>query len=148
MTYKNITEKAVRSIGSVLSVSKKFGFRSSQSVANWIINDRVPSQRVIALCEMGGWVVTPHELRPDLHPNPTDGLCCGVPSAPDRQIAGGCQPGMSDLVSASVRESAEAHCAAISNAPLAVREREAIEAIEALAPFAPGHRVLILPRAE
>lgn len=74
MTYKNITEKAVKTIGSVLAVSRKFDFKSSQSVANWIIKNKVPSERVIKLCELGGWVVTPHELRPDLHPTPTSGI--------------------------------------------------------------------------
>ena len=62
-SYKNITEKAVRSIGSVSAVARKFNFKSSQSVANWIIRNRVPSERV-----------TPHELRPDLHPTPTSGI--------------------------------------------------------------------------
>jgi len=74
MTYKNITDKAVRSVGSISAVSRKFHFKSAQSVANWIINNRVPSERVIPLCEFGGWAVTPHELRPDIHPNPTDGI--------------------------------------------------------------------------
>lgn len=73
-TYQNITEKAVKSIGSVSAVARKFGFRSSQSVANWIIRNKVPSERVISLCQFGGWVVTPHELRPDLHPTPTSGI--------------------------------------------------------------------------
>ena len=59
-SYKNITEKAVRSIGSVSAVARKFNFKSSQSV--------------IKLCEFGGWTVTPHELRPDLHPTPTSGI--------------------------------------------------------------------------
>jgi DNA-binding transcriptional regulator YdaS (Cro superfamily) len=72
--YKNITEKAVKTIGSVSAVSKKFEFKSPQSVFNWIIRNRVPSERVIRLCELGGWTVTPHELRPDLHPTPTSGI--------------------------------------------------------------------------
>lgn len=46
---------------------------SQQTVFKWLKN-RVPSERVIPLCELMEWEVTPHELRPDLHPNPTDGL--------------------------------------------------------------------------
>ncbi|EHO5627740.1 helix-turn-helix domain-containing protein [Salmonella enterica] len=140
-------DKAINAAGGKSRLALAIGIKPS-SLSRWVVRyqGRVPAERVQQIFQLTG--VTPHELRPDLHPNPTDGLCCGVPSATDRQIAGGCQPGMSDLVSASVRESAEAHCAAISNAPLAVREREAIEAIEALAPFAPGHRVLILPREQ
>ncbi|EFI6576895.1 helix-turn-helix domain-containing protein, partial [Escherichia coli] len=34
----------------------------------------VPSERVLQLCELGNWSVTPHELRPDIYPNPNDGL--------------------------------------------------------------------------
>ncbi|EPN0550187.1 YdaS family helix-turn-helix protein, partial [Escherichia coli] len=47
---------------------------STQSVANWVINNQVPSERVLQLCELGNWSVTPHELRPDIYPNPNDGL--------------------------------------------------------------------------
>ncbi|EFC0456606.1 helix-turn-helix domain-containing protein, partial [Escherichia coli] len=35
---------------------------------------QVPSERVLQLCELGNWSVTPHELRPDIYPNPNDGL--------------------------------------------------------------------------
>lgn len=72
--YKNITDKAVRVIGNVSAVSRLFGFRSSQSVANWIGRNKVPSSRVIKLCELGKWRVTPHELRPDLYPDPVHGI--------------------------------------------------------------------------
>ncbi|MGL9720122.1 transcriptional regulator [Symbiopectobacterium sp.] len=72
--HKNITEHAVRAAGSISSVARAFDFKSVQSVANWIINNQVPADRVLPLCLLGGWEVTPHELRPDLYPNPTDGL--------------------------------------------------------------------------
>ncbi|EFN2531274.1 TPA: helix-turn-helix domain-containing protein [Escherichia coli] len=72
--FKNITDKAVRVIGNVSAVSRLFGFRSSQSVANWIARNKVPSSRVIKLCELGKWRVTPHELRPDLYPDPVHGI--------------------------------------------------------------------------
>ncbi|EPE0615628.1 transcriptional regulator, partial [Escherichia coli] len=35
---------------------------------------RVPAEEVIPACEALDWGVTPHELRPDKYPNPTDGL--------------------------------------------------------------------------
>ncbi|WP_439292336.1 MULTISPECIES: YdaS family helix-turn-helix protein [Rahnella] len=72
--YKNITEKAVLTVGSLSAVSREFEFKSVQSVANWIINNQVPAVRVIQLCSLGNWAVTPHELRPDIYPNSTDGL--------------------------------------------------------------------------
>ncbi|CNJ14851.1 Uncharacterized protein conserved in bacteria%2C prophage-related [Yersinia aldovae] len=71
---KNTTERAIRAVGSLSRVSRAFEFKSVQSVANWIINDQVPADRVIQLCAMGLWVVTPHELRPDIYPNPRDGM--------------------------------------------------------------------------
>lgn len=74
MHQENYTEKAIRTIGVLSAVSRMFGFNSPQSVFNWIKNNKVPAERVIQLCELGGWVVSPHQLRPDLYPNKTDGL--------------------------------------------------------------------------
>lgn len=75
MTSPNITEQAVKAAGPSLSkVARQFGFKSPQSVANWIINQQVPSERVIQLCSLGNWRFTPHQLRPDIYPNPKDGL--------------------------------------------------------------------------
>ncbi|EMK2611581.1 helix-turn-helix domain-containing protein [Citrobacter freundii] len=69
------TEAAIKAAGRSLSeVARSFGFKSTQSVANWVINDQVPSERVLQLCELGGWIITPHQLRPDIYPNPNDGL--------------------------------------------------------------------------
>ncbi|MDQ5385540.1 YdaS family helix-turn-helix protein [Klebsiella quasipneumoniae subsp. similipneumoniae] len=69
------TEAAIKAAGRSLSeVARSFGFKSTQSVANWVINDQVPSERVLQLCELGEWIVTPHQLRPDIYPNPNDGL--------------------------------------------------------------------------
>ncbi|HCZ8689728.1 TPA: helix-turn-helix domain-containing protein, partial [Proteus mirabilis] len=73
MHQENYTEKAIRTIGVPSAVSRMFGFNSPQSVFNWIKNNKVPAERVIQLCELGGWVVSPHQLRPDLYPNKTDG---------------------------------------------------------------------------
>lgn len=33
-----------------------------------------PVLRVIAIARATGWKVTPHELRPEIYPNPTDAL--------------------------------------------------------------------------
>ncbi|HEK3122008.1 TPA: helix-turn-helix domain-containing protein [Proteus mirabilis] len=74
MHQENYTEKAIRTIGVPSAVSRMFGFNSPQSVFNWIKNNKVPAERVIQLCELGGWVVSPHQLRSDLYPNKTDGL--------------------------------------------------------------------------
>ncbi|HHR6030402.1 TPA: transcriptional regulator [Providencia alcalifaciens] len=74
MKNTNFTEKAIRAIGQPSAVSRLFGFNSPQSVFNWIKNNKVPAERVIQLCHLGDWQVSPHQLRPDLYPNEHDGL--------------------------------------------------------------------------
>lgn len=44
---------------------------SRGAVSQW---DIVPAERVLAVAAATGWQVTPHELRPDIYPNPCDGL--------------------------------------------------------------------------
>ncbi|MBA7934068.1 helix-turn-helix domain-containing protein [Klebsiella michiganensis] len=67
-----------REIGRLLGLKQ-------QTVSQWI-NTRIPAGRVIPLCELMGWEVTPHELRPDLHPTPISGIPEGV-IVPQRQSA-------------------------------------------------------------
>ncbi|WP_096221872.1 transcriptional regulator [Escherichia coli] len=47
-----------------------------QSVSRWF-NSKFPASRVLHLCQLMQWEVVPHELRPDIYPNPTDGLPVG-----------------------------------------------------------------------
>ncbi|MDH2066867.1 YdaS family helix-turn-helix protein [Pantoea sp. GD03673] len=82
-SFRNVSEQAVRAVGSMSEVSRLFGFNSVQSVANWITNNRVPSERVISLCKLGGWAVTPHQLRPDIYPHPKDGMPGRIIAAPN-----------------------------------------------------------------
>jgi len=46
---------------------------SREAVRKW---DRsgVPAERVLFVCSVIGWRKTPHQLRPDLYPNPTDAM--------------------------------------------------------------------------
>ena len=37
-------------------------------------SSRVPAERVIQVARLTGWTVTPHQLRPDLYPLPSDAL--------------------------------------------------------------------------
>lgn len=46
---------------------------TSQAVSSWL-NNQIPPERVIPLCEVLNWRVTPHQMRNDIYPNPTDGL--------------------------------------------------------------------------
>jgi DNA-binding transcriptional regulator YdaS (Cro superfamily) len=50
---------------------------SQAHVWKWLNGKRVdvpPAEYVIPIAQFLGWKVTPHELRPDLHPNTTDAL--------------------------------------------------------------------------
>lgn len=55
-----------------------------QTVSQWL-NTRVPAERVIPLCELLNWEVTPHDIRPDLHPSPISGIPEGVILPPKRE---------------------------------------------------------------
>ena len=61
---------------------------SHQAVAKWTSNG-IPSGRVIEVCIATGWRITPHELRPDLYPNPEDGLPRTLPPMVDGRSGNG-----------------------------------------------------------
>ncbi|MEI9883793.1 transcriptional regulator [Atlantibacter hermannii] len=63
-------ENAIRQLGSASALGKAVGL-SKMAVSLWRRNG-VPAERVLQVFDVTG--VTPHELRPDLYPNPTDGL--------------------------------------------------------------------------
>ncbi|EGX6617202.1 helix-turn-helix domain-containing protein [Salmonella enterica] len=125
-------DKAIRVAGGKSRLAQSLGIKPS-SLSRWIgrYQGRPPAERVQQIYKITG--VTPNELRPDLYP---------APSELNNQAR------LGELVGVSVRESAELHCAVIANAPPATLEREALEAIAALTPFAPGHRVLIIPKSQ
>lgn len=50
---------------------------SQVTVWGWLNGKRKdvpPADTVIPICETVGWRITPHELRADIYPNPTDGM--------------------------------------------------------------------------
>ncbi|NIG76750.1 helix-turn-helix domain-containing protein [Klebsiella sp. Ap-873] len=65
--------KAIAKAGNQYKLACLLGIKP-QSLNRWIkrYNGIVPSDRVFPIFNATG--VTPHELRPDLYPNPTDGL--------------------------------------------------------------------------
>lgn len=63
-------ENAIQQSGSASALSLAIGV-TKMAVSLWRKNG-VPSSRVIQIYKATG--VTPHELRPDLYPNPNDGL--------------------------------------------------------------------------
>lgn len=66
MDIKNIAKEA----GGVVALSKALGL-SRGAVSQWV---QVPADRVLDVCELTGWKVTPHQVRADLYPNPCDAL--------------------------------------------------------------------------
>ena len=54
--------------------AKKLGL--SQTIVNaWVRGEkRISAERVLEICSIADWQVTPHELRPDIYPHPDDGL--------------------------------------------------------------------------
>lgn len=44
------------------------------AVSEWLRRGRVPAERAIQVATVVRFHITPHQLRPDLYPNPTDGL--------------------------------------------------------------------------
>lgn len=65
--------KAIERAGTASNLASMLGIKP-MSVSRWKTRYKgvVPADRVLAIYNATG--VTPHELRPDLYPNPTDGL--------------------------------------------------------------------------
>ncbi|QHM70685.1 transcriptional regulator [Mixta intestinalis] len=70
---KNALERAIDSAGSARLFAERLNI-TEQSVGRWKnkYKGNVPPGRVLEVYRISG--ITPHELRPDLYPNPTDGL--------------------------------------------------------------------------
>jgi DNA-binding transcriptional regulator YdaS (Cro superfamily) len=66
--------QAVRVAGSKAALARALGVRV-ESLYSWERSGRVPAERVIQLYRLTG--VTPHALRPDLYPDPCDGVSRG-----------------------------------------------------------------------
>jgi len=57
-------------------------------INNWLRRGKgiVPPEWVLPVCQADDWQATPHELRSDLYPHPTDGLPSEVRSEIGRQF--------------------------------------------------------------
>ncbi|MCW4985680.1 MULTISPECIES: transcriptional regulator [Enterobacter] len=66
-------DKAIKAAGGKRRLADALEIKPS-SLSRWIhrYGGRVPSGRLIQIYRLTG--VTPHELRPDLHPTPTSGI--------------------------------------------------------------------------
>ncbi|MBF0035899.1 helix-turn-helix domain-containing protein [Citrobacter freundii] len=66
---------AIKSSGSAKNLAEKIGI-SKQAISLWH-RAGIPATRVLQIFSVTG--VTPHELRPDLYPNPSDGIPDNTP---------------------------------------------------------------------
>ncbi|WP_312273430.1 YdaS family helix-turn-helix protein [Pseudescherichia sp.] len=69
---KSLKEKITNTMSRV-DIGAQLGI-SSQAVSKWMSQGKVPAGRVVPLCKVLNWAVTPHEIDPGAYPNPTDGL--------------------------------------------------------------------------
>lgn len=67
MDIKEIADKAS---GGVVALSHALGL-SRGAVSQWTL---VPSEHVLTVCSLSQWTLTPHQVRPDLYPNPCDAM--------------------------------------------------------------------------
>jgi DNA-binding transcriptional regulator YdaS (Cro superfamily) len=64
-------EQAISTIG-LTKLAHECGC-TAQHVNNWRTRG-IPADRTITFARATGWRTTPHQLRPDIYPNPTDGI--------------------------------------------------------------------------
>ncbi|HDN2703494.1 TPA: helix-turn-helix domain-containing protein [Klebsiella aerogenes] len=69
---KTSTQKKLLNICSQAELGRRMK-RRAQTVNGWF-KKKIPGELVIKVSKAVDWKVTPHELRPDLYPNPADGL--------------------------------------------------------------------------
>ena len=68
----NAMKEAISLVGGVKKLARGLGV-SHQAVRKFE-SSRVPAERVIDVAILTGWRVTPHQIRPDLYPLPSDAL--------------------------------------------------------------------------
>lgn len=74
MEPKNPMHDLSAAIGSYAAIGAVFDPPiSAQAVSKWG-EKGIPPERVIALARATGFLVTPHRMRPDIYPAPTDGI--------------------------------------------------------------------------
>jgi hypothetical protein len=65
-------EQACQTIGSEAKAARLLGYQTAWGLAKH--KGRVPYSKVLKFCELAQWTKTPHQLRPDIYPHPSDGL--------------------------------------------------------------------------
>lgn len=93
---KKTLSSAIELIGSQVELAAQLRFRlpgcrvQQAHISKWLLRSRAevpPAEYVVPIAEIVGWRVTPHELRPDLYPNPHDALPPGLVAAAQSKAA-------------------------------------------------------------
>lgn len=63
----------IKTQGGTGQVSRRMGVKQAR-LCNWLARGSIPPKRIIPLCRALFWAATPHQIRPDLYPHPTDGM--------------------------------------------------------------------------
>lgn len=68
-------DEAIKILGGQSALAAKVGVKQAH-VWNWLNRQgrQVPASKALAVAKATRWQISPHELRPDIYPNPTDGL--------------------------------------------------------------------------
>lgn len=76
-------KQAIAIVGSQAALARSIGVKQAH-IWNWLNkkSGEVPPQHVIPISMATENKVTPHDLRPDIYPNPTDGLPSGAEPQP------------------------------------------------------------------
>jgi len=67
-------EKAIALAGGTQGALAEAIGKKQAHVWNWLNKYPIPPEEVLRISKAVEYQVTPHELRPDIYPNPTDGL--------------------------------------------------------------------------
>ncbi|HGX0749846.1 TPA: transcriptional regulator [Escherichia coli] len=67
------TRSQLRSFVSQRAIAKALGI-SPQAVNQWFSKSVIPPRYVLTICEMTGWKIVPHDVRPELYPSQEDGV--------------------------------------------------------------------------
>ena len=75
MNETTALQQALQLAGSQAELARKCGAKTRQAhVWKWLRSGRVSGLGALLVAKAVGYEVLPHQLRPDLYPNPWDGL--------------------------------------------------------------------------
>jgi DNA-binding transcriptional regulator YdaS (Cro superfamily) len=77
-TPSEAAAKAIELLGGPAEAARRLAVERGVKIGAWAVSkwrtSMTPADWVLWLARLTSWVVTPHELRPDLYPHPDDGM--------------------------------------------------------------------------